>query len=433
MTFNEESEFEISANLFGDLTVRLSSDNFVTINPDNNMLVLTQNNRRATFSLQSQLIGLHTLTYSLSGSEAEHFETPSSEVFHVSGASSGDHVVNQYFTEQNLEVGLLREGNCLPPYEDLRYTCLASSLEVNFVSTCGWSDEFPFSFGLVFAKSKALSLPLSIAGVAVDVSTNSPQLQLVSSSRGGCTDLLCKGDTYPITARDTEDFVNVQSLGFTYLRNSQHLLPPWIQFNVNTTLVSQYPNVSRASYEYLTSLVVLEDLPKLDGCENIQAKKDGLYSVLQYSRSLLASISGEKIIYTSNIEEAPCCFAVNLCSESSSTPFYIGLSAQAQQLLMTLPSAKQYLERGWEFTIKSATLFNSTQGISPTSGKRYWNGVEIFEPSSTTSYDLQTSMDLHSIFNGGNIKIDITFLGTVYYLYGGDEVRAAILVFNYVN
>ena len=426
MTFNQESEFEISANLFGDLTVRLSSDDTVVISPDK--LVLTQNDRKASFSLQSRLLGLHTLTYSLSGSEAELFETPSSEVFQVAASSSfpSGHVTNQYFTELDLEVGLLREGCCLP-YEDLKYTCLASSLEVNFVSMCGWSTEFPFSLGLVFAKSKALSLPLSIAGVAVDVSTNSPQLQLVSSSFG-CNSCPDEGEScysYAFTAQDAEDLVKVQSLGFTYLRNSQHLLPPWIQFNVNTTLVSQDPDVSRAAHEYLTSLVVLEDLPKLDGCENIQAKEDGLYSVLQYTRTFLASISGEEVVYTSNTQETPCCFAVNLCSESSSTPFYIGLSAQAQQLLRTLPSAKQYLERGWEFTIKSAALFNSTQAISPTSGRRYWNGVEFFEPSSTP-YDLQANLDLHSSFNGGNVKIDVMFLGTAYYLYGADEVRPDI-------
>ena len=288
----------------------------------------------------------------------------------------------------------------------------------------------PFAFGIVFATSKVFSLPLSIAGVNVDLSASSPQSNLISSRHGGCQSCTDNGGScysYPFNTYDVEDLVKVQSLGFTYLHNSQHLLPPWIQFTVNTALVSQDPDVSHAAHEYLTSLVVLKGVPNIYGCENIQAKEDGLYSVLQYSRTFLTNISGEELLYTSNTEEAPCCFAVNLCSESSSTPFYIGLSAQAQQLLMTLPSAKQCLERGWEFTIKSTALFNSTQGISPTSGTRYWNGVEFFEPSST-SYDLQTSTDLHSIFNGGNIKIDITFLGTAYYLYGGDEVRATILV-----
>ena len=389
-------------------------------------LLLNQTQTVETFLLIPHLSGIFSFEYNLSGNAAETFEIPKKETVFV-GAPGLQHEPNQYFTSTSSQVGLLKKGCCYNG-NPLLPTCQNPSNKISLVSTCGWDDSSSIN-GLIFASSASLALPFSIAGVKFNEQNPASNLitsygivrcfdQCVSANDESNSDSC--DDTYPLSTSDVQDLVSVQSLAFTYFYNSQSLLPPWLQFHINTSVVSSASDSVHPSYEYFTSIVSSDDVPKLEGCDDIQLSEVGVYSVLQYSRALEVSIAGEELSYAPDSQATINCFAVNLCSPSSS-PFFVGLSPQAQQQLLHLPSAKTYLERGWDFTIQSAVLFNSTQAISPTNRTGYWNGINFFEPEATF-YDLQTKFEVHSIFNGRTFLVNITFSGTAYYLYGNTKV-----------
>ena len=415
----------LSANPINGLTVELLSHPSLYIHP--NPVELNQTKTVETFVLQPFLSGIFDFEYKLSGDGSTGFETPTKETVFV-GVTNLQHVPNQYFNSTSSQVGLLKKGCCYNGNLQIT-TCQNPSNKISLVSTCGWNGDSSIN-GIIFASSGSLSLPFSIAGVKFN--EQNPASNLITShgivrcfgqcasanddSNGDSCD-----DTYPLSTSDVQDLVSVQSLAFTYFYNSRPLLPPWLQLHVNTSVVSSDSDSAHPSHEYFTSVVSSDDVPKLEGCDNIQLSEVGVYSVLQYNRAFDVSIAGEELSYAPDSQATINCFAVNLCSPSSS-PFFFGLSPQAQQQLLSLPSAKTYLERGWDFTIQSAVLFNTTQAISPTNGTEYWNGMNFFEPMAT-SYDLQTKLELNSVFNGGNFMVNIIFSGTAYYLYGNTKVK----------
>ena len=415
LVLGEVRSLSLSANPISSLTVNLSSHLSLSIRP--NKVKLNQTKTVATFVLQPFLSGIFDFEYDLSGDGAADFETPKKETVFV-GVTDLPHVPNQYFTNISSQIGLLNKGCCyienppLPP-------CPNPDFEIVLVSTCGWNMNN--SAGIIFASSNSVAFPFSIAGVKFNEQGPAPNLITAFAYCTACDST--NGEscyTYALTTSDVQDLVSVQSLAFTYFHNSRPLLPPWLQLHVNTSVVSSDSDSAHPSYEYFTSIVSSADVAKLEGCDNIQLSEVGVYSVLQYSRAFEVSIAGEELSYAPDSQGTINCFAVNLCSPSSS-PFFLGLSPQAQQQLLFLPSAKTYLERGWDFTIQSAVLFNSTQAISPINRTRYWNGMNFFEPNAT-SYDLQTKLELKSIFNEGSFVVNIIFSGTAYYLYGNTKV-----------
>ena len=427
MVLGGRSSFNLSANPNNKLFVNFSSDKRSNLGFSPKKVELNQTTKVATFEILPSFSGIFDFKYVLSGDEAPNFETPKKETIFV-GTTNLPHVPNQYFTSTSSQVGLLKKGCCYngnPPLP----TCQNPSNKISLVSTCGWDDSSSIN-GIIFASSGSLSLPFSIAGVKFNEqnpASNLITLHGIIRCFGQCASAnddsngdSCD-DTYPLSTSDVQDLVSVQSLAFTYFYNSRPLLPPWLQLHVNTSVVSSDSDSAHPSHEYFTSVVSSDDVPKLEGCDNIQLSEVGVYSVLQYSRTFDVSIAGEELSYAPDSQATINCFAVNLCSPSSS-PFFLGLSPQAQQQLLSLPSAKTYLERGWGFTIQSAVLFNTTQAISPTNGTGYWNGMNFFEPTAT-SYDLQTKLELDSVFNGGNFMVNIIFSGTAYYLYGNTKVK----------
>ena len=382
-----------------------------------NKVELNQVTKVATFEILPSFGGIFDFEYILSGDEAPNFETPKKQIVFV-GTTNLPHEPNQYFTRTFSEVGLLKKGCCYN--ENSPLPSCPNNNKISLVSTCGWNGDSSFN-GIIFTSSGSLSLPFSIAGVKFNPVPTSNLITIISS----CPACDSSGDdscyTYALTTSDVQDFLNVQSLAYTYFYNSRPLLPPWLQLHVNTSVVSSDSDSAHLSHEYFTSIISSDDVAKLEGCDNIQLSEVGVYSVLQYSRAFDISIAGEELSYAPDSQATINCFAVNLCSPSSS-PFFLGLSPQAQQQLLSLPSAKTYLERGWDFTIQSAVLFNSTQEISPTNGTGYWNGMNFFEPMAT-SYDLQNKLELHSIFNGSTFVVNIGFSGTAYYLCGNTKVN----------
>ena len=394
-----------------------SSDSLSNLRFSPNKVELNQVTKVVTFEILPLFSGIFDFEYILSGDEAPSFETPKKQIVFV-GTTNLPHEPNQYFTSTSSQVGLLKKGCC---YNENPPLPVCQNPKIILVSTCGWNTDSSFN-GIIFASSGLLSLPFSIAGVKFNQQDPAPNLINVFAYCPACdstNDDSCY--TFALTTSDVQDFLNVQSLAFTYFYNSQPLLPRWLQLHVNTSVVSSASDSAHPSYEYFTSIVSSDDVAKLEGCDNIQLSEVGVYSVLQYSRAFDISIAGEELSYAPDSQATINCFAVNLCSPSSS-PFFLGLSPQAQQQLLSLPSAKTYLERGWDFIIQSAVLFNSTQAISPTNRTGYWNGMNFFEPNAT-SYDLQTKLELNSVFNGGNFLINIIFSGTAYYLYGNTKVK----------
>ena len=416
---------EIAASPDEALTVHIESNDEKGLNVTPSQVTIEFPETKAQFNIQGKQSGRYTLKYVLSGSSADSFATPQSSAIFVTRPRSGSSF--RYFQAVDSNTGILRQSCCAPD-NSVFSGCPMSTDEVQLLSTCSWqqSGQSYTTSGVVFSQFSDLSLPLSIAGIKVTLSENSLVTELPESpSSSTCTPCDANEDKiadptkpfppeyekcyyYNFTIVDFEDLLTSRSLGNTYFNRVGAILPLWIR-------IIQAPenNPSFNIDDYSGSLVVPADLTGIPGCAEIVADEPGLYSVLRYGRSLASFISGLPLFYRPSPSDAPLCFAVNLCKGTSS-PIFVQIAPSVQTNIKSLLFLRQYVARGWEFTIPSAAIFNTPKSIFVTN--TYWNGSALYEPL-LPPFDLMMKTDVTVDFSSGTLDVGFDFSGNVYYLF----------------
>ena len=429
----------VSAHPDMDLNIRIDGGDNITVSPT--IIKINAPATSADFTISSEASGLYSIGYLLTGSDAGNFTTPPESAVFVTEVR-GQGRMNQYFDDVMSPVGVLQESCCnLEPSKT--YQCPGSSLnQLSFISGCEWSQRGgdQVSPGVVFVASRGLSLPLSINGIGI---SNSFDFTLPQSP-GSCENCennrpldprrlarACKRDPnqircicppyYPFMTSDIPDFLNAHSLALTYLQKIQPVFPSWIQ-SVYVDLNTANPFVdSFAAYEYNTELVPAENISKIVGCENIDTTNQGLYSVLRYARTISATIDGQTLHYSDSsnppVVGRPMCFAINLC-QSASSPLYLELSPETHTVLVS-EFLKEYVDRGWEITIRSVALLETGLIITTALnfGGQYWNGIVFTLPDIPPTFDITMNTQSNAYFTSGHLRIKMEFSGKVHYSY----------------
>ena len=418
-----------------DLTIHIDGGDHIHVSPT--IVRITAPATSADFTISSDTPGLYSIRYLLTGSDGVNFNPPPDSAVIVTEIS-GQGGMNQYFAAVKSPVGVLKESCCNP---ELSYQCPGSSLnQLYFVSGCEWSQNSgdQVSPGVVFVASRDLSLPLSIRGIGISNSYDFTQPQ----SPGSCENCennrpidprrlarVCRMNPkqircicppyYPFMTSDIPDFLNARSLALTYLQKIQPLFPSWVQ-SVSVDLDTANPFVDAfAAYEYNTELVPAVHISRIEGCENIATTDQGLYSVLRYARTISATIDGQTLHYSDSsnppVVGKPMCFAINLC-QGASSPLYIELSPETHTVLVS-EFLREYVDRGWEITIRSVALFETGLSMTVDFREQYWNGIAFAIPEIPLISDVIMIMESNARFNSGHLKIKMEFSGKAHYSY----------------
>ena len=416
---------EIAASPDEALTVRIQSNNGKRLQVTPSQVTITYPETKAQFNITGRQSGRYTLNYGISGRSADSFAPLENSIVLVTTQRSGSSF--RYFQAVDTNVGILKESCCAPDISVLS-GCPMSIDKVELLSTCSWqqSGQSYTTSGVVFSQFSELSLPLSIAGIKVTLSQNSMLTELPqSSSSSNC--IPCDANQnniadptrplppqyekcyyYNFTIVDFEDLLTSRSLGNTYLNRVGAILPKWIRI---TSTRDQNPNFNIDDYS--SSLVIPADLAGIPGCGEIAADEPGLYSVFRYGRSLVSIISGLPLFYFPGPSDEPLCFAVNLCKGTSS-PVFVQLAPSLQTNIKSLLFLRQFVARGWEFTIPSAAIYNTPKSVFVANS--YWNGSALYQPS-LPPFDLMMKTEVTVDFSSGTLDIGFDFSGSVHYLF----------------
>ena len=415
LTVNETSSMLYITALPDDfINITFMASSQLTFNPPS--ISITSNHRSVGFTISPRESGMFILTYSLSGLNAAEYDDPRSYYILVL-ESSTTHPPNKYFSEVGLDYGILAPGCCTTG--SASYQCPAIATTISFSSSCSWSlgdGGAHLSDGVVFTTGAGLQLPISIAGTELspDLAHNVlPTDQLTCPDCGG-TDQHCYH--YDFVTNDVVDLLRSLALSRTYLENSRDLVPSWLTLSLgNETLPLDTPFTSS---DYSTTLSLGDQVTEVQGCETLEVDQNGFYSILRFSNNLTltttSSLSDEEDAeYTPTDNDAPICFAVDLCRGSSS-PVYISIPAGSHDTLTSFIQLSQYTSRGWQFTFTDAAVSRTGLSLPFSVPDSYWNGVSSINPN-VSVFDLRVTTTIRNGLTSNDLWIDFDFSGDLYH------------------
>jgi len=281
-------QLTISARPVAYITITFASDDPINLFFDPPSVTIRYPNTFANFTVQSTRPNLYTVNYVITGMNSDEFPAPQPSTVLVTSPNSGP--PNSYFTDRDLAVGLLQPGCCQPPDNAPSYQCSNGKQNVEFNATCSWSQQGGKlrSPGIVFTSLQGLTLPASISGTELDqtnnivslnqLSTNEPCTECASVnvnvsdiSEDSCTTL------FGPTINDINDFLNAESLAYSYFNYANSLYPSWLSLQ---PINGDHRVHDTSSYQVrLVDSSELEDI----GCEGLPVVEDRLYILYYYT------------------------------------------------------------------------------------------------------------------------------------------------------
>ena len=429
-------QFSISAKPATSITIAfVVDDENLIFNPPS--VSIYYPNTLANLTVSSTLLNLYTVNYVITGGSSDEFPTPQPSTVLVTPLSSA--LPNSYFTDRGVAVGLLQPGCCQLQDTTPSYRCLNGGQTPAFDATCNWRrDSMHFVPGIMFTSLNGLSLPASISGTELESSNNIVSLNQLNTADSNVPCDGCMAEdgsictiTFKPTISDLNDFLNTESLAYSYFHYTNSLYPSWLEL-----LPINGNSRTHDTNSYQVTLVDSNELNDINGCEDLPVVEPGLYSVLQYSGALNVSIPsiGSHDIYTPTDDATPLCFAVNLCA-GSTTPFYIGLPTEAQPFFASLPFIQYLMDHGWHTTTEGLAVavgsgFLDVNIIDRLNGFRYYNGAGNL---AVTNHFSSVSLAVQGTIERNLTKHDLScilgFEGQLFIQYYDlNEVNGLILV-----
>ena len=423
----------ISARPGAFITIEFVSDDPQNLIFDPPSVTIHYPNTSANFMISSTLPNLYTVNYVITGMSADEFPMPESSTVLVTPLHSAP--PNSYFTDRDVAIGLLQPGCCQLQDTAPSYQCPNGSQTLAFYATCNWrqQDDMHFVPGIVFLSTDGLTLPASISGATLSnnvasinqlntIGLNQPCDECRTVMRGNDS-ISNVGDdcstTFRPTVADINDFLNTESLAYSYFHYTNSLYPSWLKL----LPINGYSRTHDTN-SYQVTIVNGNELNDIDGCENLPVVEDGLYSVLQYSGVLIVSIPsiGSHLTYTPSDDATPLCFAVNLCA-GSMTPFYIGLPTEAQSFFTNLPFIQYLINNEWYISSEALAIGVGSSHlniniVNKLDDYQYWDGIQDFKASEYfTGMSLAVQGTVNKTFTQEDLSCILEFLGLSFLHY----------------
>ena len=356
--------------------------------------------------------GLYKLQYKIKDDSVNYQPIPPATIL-----VSENHTGLSYCESRNITCGLIQPGCCSANESqlNLEFKCPSSDNELLLRSTCGWVTKGTrHSAGVIFSSVDGFDMPVAIAGAQIFPQTTHIDLQglTIFEFNHGC--VACTGSTNcqveRLSVNIVQDFLEYDSLAFTYLHQSMELIPSWLIMKV---LPSGRIHDFRS---YLVYLVYSDALNRVQECNGLTALTDGLYSILVYTGNLEVMLDEETRQYTSN--GSTVCFATNLC-EGSSSPLYVSISGDAHKVLDSFRFMHDLRSKGWNILINDLILSdtNAIPKFDKVSQLSYWNGIDFISPN-LQNPNMNTKVEFIKSFSGDSgVEANWMFFGNVQWFH----------------
>ena len=390
ITQNELYTFEISAKPPAEMSINIHAIGPLNVSPGS--VTMNNSTTSARVNVTGNRLGQSSLQYTLSGPVADIFNTPEASPIFVGPRRREPNEINAYFRSVKNDIGLLNESCCMSKF--LYPECPMTTDAVTFLSTCLWttSNKMFETNGIVFARFKMLSIPLSISGIQIHynegtIITSLPKSSTCTSCEANRNKAVTQDQSklpenfkncyfYDIQPEDIADLLSSYALANTFIDQIHPLLPSWIGLELLEPTSHLSPSFKDGDFS--TSLVEQEGVSRVEGCENVQPDYSGLYSVLKYSGNHPVQLRINEEIQRHNTAQQTVCMAVNLCQEMQS-PLYIQLPQSIQDTVSKLTVFKPYEEAGWRYSLDTVTFHPTKKPVEI--GSMYWNGTQMYTPN----------------------------------------------------
>ena len=370
--------------------------------------VLTQHK----ISMTAKGPGLYKLQYKVKDDSLNYQPIPPATIL----VSENDTGVS-YCESRNITCGLIQPGCCSANESqlNLEFKCPSSDNELLLRSMCGWVTKGTrHSAGVIFSSIDGFDMPVAIAGAQIFPQTTHIDLQGLTTFEFNHGCVACTGSTNcqveRLSVNIVQDFLEYDSLAFTYLHQSMELIPSWLIMKV---LPSGRIHDFRS---YLVYLVYSDALNRVQECNGLTALTDGLYSILVYTGNLEVMLDEETRQYTSN--GSTVCFATNLC-EGSSSPLYVSISGDAHKVLDSFRFMHDLRSKGWNILINDIILSdtNAIPTFDEVSQLSYWNGIDFISPN-LQNPNMNTKVEFTKSFSGDSgVEANWMFFGNVQWFH----------------
>ena len=332
---------------------------------------------------------------------------------YVTGGSNNER--KSHFEKFSLPRGLL-QPSCCSADDHVKLSCPGNSTQtISLLSPCQWITTVRgvvrTNAGVVFVQSSSLSLPTSLSSFRYkEVSGKSyiNDIRLEIESCHECSSTNSQYSCYNHTPDDTVEFLQARALAFTYINQTQTLLPPWLELFVDLEL-SLESITSNKNDLFAPVTRPSEPVSSFEGCDKLTNLEGSRYSVLRYDKTLSAVIDGQRYDYneTETTHGDVMCFAVDLCHESES-PVHMQISQPINDILV-YQYLRQFTERQWNILLNTVSVF--IQPVTQSSDGMFWNGVEMISfPGIETDVSVNGYV-LSKFHENNSLGMDIEFNG----------------------
>ena len=417
LTESISEEYKFYANPDFELILELRSGTTGLKFEPSPIIVFNPTQTSAVLNITGEIVGIYTISYEINGKSSVQFQQPEPDTIIVQPANPDP---PEYFTSRGLAPGMLEPGSCAIA-APLDYTCPRENDQISFSSTCRWHDSA--SPGIIFSGYNGLDLPVSITGTRISNATTADQSRIIPltgndfqqecnfpSAQPNC-------DFKPSDhINEIENFLMTEALSFTFLSQTEQLIPVWLTFLVDSNTPRTHDSTS-----YMVYLVDSDYLSEIEECSSMFKAQDGMHSVLKYSGALNFSVNSKMQRFIP--QESPVCFSVNLC-EGLNSPLLITIPDEAQAIVDLLPFTQIIRNYGWEFIINSLAISN-TPFLHEFSGSKgdYWFGNQqaVYTFPNTT---IITNGKFKRGFSFNTLQINYSLDGRAFMLYNDiDEVH----------
>ena len=372
-----------------------------------------------SFWLHTNSPGIYRVSYAVSPSNAVNI--PEDSIALVMPITFREDRRN-YFDVLGLDKGILSPGCCTATH--LRMKPPSCRSNIFFSSSCEWTstgtDVFS-SKGVIFVGNHKLSLPLSIFGASINISSpfyaSLPfNFEVISKKCLACdqqdTECLSTGSSVFFDEFDTKDLLSHQSLLQTVLFNIRPMFPSWL--SVNAWQRSGTPLYS--VYDYSSSLVLGRDLKMVKGCESFSIQdEEKIFYVLRTAEPLHVKVDHFNAFVHSTASK-PLCIVIDMCQDVSPQVLTLIPSSLQPSRLESLQYFQYLLDENGELTLKQLILSEVGMKQSLTNDEKFWSGIEYFMPVLPT-FEFEVHAKMKKLFKSkSTLKVGLAFEGSVFHV-----------------